>query len=1188
MLGGGATSSSKSTAGGKHANSSSPGSSRIIERSTNAVKWEIAQDKALLSGVRKLRWELADGEQHRTAEEARDPSRFVEDDWSRISREVSNTGQQQRSARHCRRRWAWLHAHLGAAIMDFVDTSPTPQSSAQSTPVVPRDYYYSEGGVPTHIRNLRLADLPRSSPPIHPVRLRESRVDSTPSNSVQNTPVLDPLREGGAESRWDDPAYCQLLADVVQAMSDPQSRAAKVARMFAATAAAAPDTATKAMPTAIPPVVSAPIFASAPISIAPPVAPAVAVPPQPGVVQLMPQLMIAPPPPVVPPFSDLPAIAGLVTSSSGLPLFSSEHHHPGGARLANAPLPLPSAAKSPAVTAVADDLTAHGPMDQDLSMYMQFLQSLASDHIDLGSAWSTLFEDTSVGGTALSVAPSIAGLGPMTVSVCDDVPAKLAANNDKAAKKSGGSAGGMASIEDDDMDDGDFVLDEEEEEDDDYEDDVDDDDADYTEGVSRPASGSLRPLGHGDGAGPARANGQQQALLADGNGISDGAWSLALSELGLGSPPPPMTAAGMALPFVGDGHGGGLFAPDPLLQQLMQGVADLGQRGAGGGGSGGGGSGAVAASGEAQSAWLPSAAADSAMLPQWSASGGGVGATAAPPQGAAARAKEGAQARRGQAKAPRKRHSAITVGSSSYKKALLAAERAGAGMAAAAAAAAAAADADGQLGLGPGEAGSGGGGLMDTEMTGLYQDALQEGEALDVQEEAAAQAVDGAEYLFMADHMAQLRAQQLMNFQLVVQAFLIACAELGPHAPRARHWRRQLDQLALWHSLGTRESPTDLVSSEGLARFARLIASAEQQQQQQAGGGMTEFGKLPPNPASFFAIPGITAIIPDIYEAVDEIHRAAHVAAAAADADTSGGACEVRSLNGAMEFTPRCACTAVRGFKSAMVLECVFPRLHLQLRNGKRKPDAGEPAEGGAAAAAGAGAKRQAAGDAQPALLQAKPVVAAATTTSRPALGTTSSSSASSHHLPTLMPQVVADILPSCTQADQRAIIDEIRTHMRTFKRDLHRVPRYRRRVYLQGDDGVPRLDWIQVKIQPLGFPPAMQCVMAPLLAHCGFQESMLPQIIMVRKPKNRIHFLESEDALLLLGLRLFGIEDLASVRVHLMPCKTASQLRNRMNNLRARRQAPNAIKDFCLRRIAPFTLEEEEILRVGVLVYGD
>ncbi|KAJ2643994.1 hypothetical protein GGH99_008464 [Coemansia sp. RSA 1285] len=42
------------------------------------------------------------------------------------------------------------------------------------------------------------------------------------------------------------------------------------------------------------------------------------------------------------------------------------------------------------------------------------------------------------------------------------------------------------------------------------------------------------------------------------------------------------------------------------------------------------------------------------------------------------------------------------------------------------------------------------------------------------------------------------------------------------------------------------------------------------------------------------------------------------------------------------------------------------------------------------------------------------------------------------------------------------------------------------------------------------------------------------------------------------------------------------------MNNLRARRAPPNPVKDFCLRRIAPFTLEEEETLRLGVLVYGD
>ncbi|KAJ2904772.1 hypothetical protein GGI21_004244, partial [Coemansia aciculifera] len=604
-----------------------------------------------------------------------------------------------------------------------------------------------------------------------------------------------------------------------------------------------------------------------------------------------------------------------------------------------------------------------------------------------------------------------------------------------------------------------------------------------------------------------------------------------------------------------------LFEPDSLLQQLMQGVADLGRSPGGNGVDSNSGSGDAIISG--QSVWLPNAASGSTMLPQWdvfnvstapsqsieSAAGKLADDSAVSARGVSEASKEAVQAkeggasctssqqqkqsgdlqmqpplpRRGLLKAPRKRHSAITVGSSSYKKAMLAAERAGVPAAATAAATATvtvtAVDTDGLLASETG--------AMDTEMTGLYQDALQEGEDLDVQEES--QQTDSSEFLFMADQMAQLRAQQLMNFQFVVQAFLLTCAELGPHAPRARHWRRQLDQLALWHSLGTRESPTDLVSREGLARFAQLIESAERRR---GGGGVTEFGTLAPNPASFFAIPGITAIIPDIYEAVDEIHRAAHVVPTADSESGSSNARveapEVRSLNSAMEFTPRCNCTALRGFKSAIVLEWVFPRLHLQLRNGKRKADSAE-AEGGGAATT-TSSKRQATpvtSDVQLAqppgskLLLAKPLA---------------SRQSQSTHLPTLMPQVVTDILPSCTQADQRAIIEEIRTHMRTYKRDFHRVPRYRRRVYLQGDDGVPRLDWIQVKIEPLGFPPAMQCVMAPLLAHCGFQESMLPQIVMVRKPKNRIHFLESEDALLLLGLRLFGIEDLASVRVHLMP----------------------------------------------------
>ncbi|KAJ2345135.1 hypothetical protein GGH91_002636, partial [Coemansia sp. RSA 2671] len=804
-----------------------------------ATKWEIAQDKALLGGVRKLRWGGRDGP-HRMPDEARDPSRFVEDDWERISQEVSLAGAR-RSARQCRRRWAWLHTHLGSAIMEFVDASPTPQSSAQSTPVVPRE----TEGAPLHMRNLRLADLPRSSPPIHPVRLRESRVDSTPDVSVQNTPALAPLKEGGAESRWDDPAYCQLLADVVQALSDPQSRAAQVARLFAPEAS-------KAASASMPPASSAtpaPIFSSTASSVIPAIPPPVAslrVGPQ----QLLPQLMMAPPAALsVPPFSDLPAIANLVTSSA-MPLFNSDQH---SACLSNTPLLLPSATKSPAVTAVADELAGHVPMDQDLNMYMQFLQSLTSDNIDLGGAWSTLFEDAGVNAAAAtisSVTEPISGLGPMTMSV-SDVPMKPVSDT---IEKRSESAGSMAPIiEDDDMDDGDFVLDEEDDDDDDED---DDDDAEDTEAASKPASNGLRPLDSTSTAGSKFS--MPQAVAAGGGGLSDGAWGLALSELGLGSTSAATSMApGLSLEFgqvsseLGDDRG--LFAPDPLLQQLMQGVVDLGRNTGSTNGIGTGGGDSIIGS---QSVWLPNAASDSTMLPQWDATNGfGLATTTtaqpkmstkaagkAPDASATSGAtKDAAQTgkgvgisrtasqqnkqqapadllstRRGLLKAPRKRHSAIGVGSNSYKKAMLAAERAGPP---------APTDVDGLLGS---EAGG-----MDTEMSGLYQDALQEGEELDVQEESLQ--ADNSEFLFLGDQMAQLRAQQLMNFQFVVQAFLIACAELGPHAPRARHWRRQLDQLALWHSLGTRESPTDLVSGEGLARFAQLIESAERC----GAGGMT-------------------------------------------------------------------------------------------------------------------------------------------------------------------------------------------------------------------------------------------------------------------------------------------------------------------------------------------------------------
>ncbi|KAJ1937088.1 hypothetical protein GGF37_005347 [Kickxella alabastrina] len=128
----------------------------------------------------------------------------------------------------------------------------------------------------------------------------------------------------------------------------------------------------------------------------------------------------------------------------------------------------------------------------------------------------------------------------------------------------------------------------------------------------------------------------------------------------------------------------------------------------------------------------------------------------------------------------------------------------------------------------------------------------------------------------------------------------------------------------------------------------------------------------------------------------------------------------------------------------------------------------------------------------------------------------------------------------------------------------------------------------MSVKVVPMRLPPAIVSLLAPFIRHLGFSESMLPSIIAVRKPNNRIHFMGSEDSLLLEGLRLFGPEDVASMSAHLMPCKTEAQLRNRLNNLRARRAHSNPVKAFCLRRIAPFTLEEEEILRLSVVVYGE
>ncbi|KAJ2392829.1 hypothetical protein GGI23_005143, partial [Coemansia sp. RSA 2559] len=226
------------------------------------IKWEIAQDKLLLHGVRQQRWmDIA---------KPRDPTRFLGNDWEVISHGVTLGSGVARSARQCRRRWAVMHSHLGTAIMDFVDSAPTPQSSVQSTPVpcggLTPDNCLNDSKqaavAPSHVRNLRLANLPMSSPPFMSVSCNPRGTDTNnqacerggleegsrtsdytqPSlhTAVTAASFKDTGKVPGAldldsidpTKRWSSPAYCQLLADVVQALSNPDSEAAAVVQRY--------------------------------------------------------------------------------------------------------------------------------------------------------------------------------------------------------------------------------------------------------------------------------------------------------------------------------------------------------------------------------------------------------------------------------------------------------------------------------------------------------------------------------------------------------------------------------------------------------------------------------------------------------------------------------------------------------------------------------------------------------------------------------------------------------------------------------------------------------------------------------------------------------------------------------------------------------------------------------------------
>ncbi|PVZ99444.1 hypothetical protein BB558_004536 [Smittium angustum] len=119
-------------------------------------------------------------------------------------------------------------------------------------------------------------------------------------------------------------------------------------------------------------------------------------------------------------------------------------------------------------------------------------------------------------------------------------------------------------------------------------------------------------------------------------------------------------------------------------------------------------------------------------------------------------------------------------------------------------------------------------------------------------------------------------------------------------------------------------------------------------------------------------------------------------------------------------------------------------------------------------------------------------------------------------------------------------------------------------------------------------FPQFVQFLIQPLISCLDWNPSLYPQIQVTRRFKNRVSFLASEDALILLALSLFGFDDTESMSVHLLPCKTPNQISNRIQNLRARRAPANPVKEFCLQRIVPFNLLQEEAIRAGILIYGN
>ncbi|KAJ2371229.1 hypothetical protein GGI05_007861, partial [Coemansia sp. RSA 2603] len=267
--------------------------------------------------------------------------------------------------------------------------------------------------------------------------------------------------------------------------------------------------------------------------------------------------------------------------------------------------------------------------DPDWDIYNQFLQSLGSTQLDLSGDWSNIFNTTATSSSmAQGTASSIIELSD--VRAMEPVSASKLAAASTAASVSGilttqpvspslSTLAGVSSranvahrtpsMDDDDVSDGDFVLEEYNDGDEDEDDDEDDEDVEVE--VDDDESDGGNEDESDDAAGRAA------------DGVSS-AWDAALSKLGLdfsmasapGSLHPALDPMSLSSAPATNPLSSGIdshanmpagassvaFAPDPLIQQLLQGAADISSNKS---------SALPAAS---HSAWL-SNALDSTMLP---------------------------------------------------------------------------------------------------------------------------------------------------------------------------------------------------------------------------------------------------------------------------------------------------------------------------------------------------------------------------------------------------------------------------------------------------------------------------------------------------------------------------------------------------------------------------------------------